>query len=88
MDTLLRMNAEEIDISLVEFIKSSFKGKKIALHIYEDTLNDTDFLLANLSNKKRLLESIENVKNNINLKQIEFSDIQSLLNDNGKWEIY
>ena len=88
MDTLLRMNAEEIDISLVEFIKSSFKGKKIALHIYEDTLNETDFLLANSSNKKRLLESIENVKNNINLKQIEFSDIQSILNDDGKWETY
>ena len=84
MDTLLRMNAEEIDISLVEFIKSSFKGKKIALHIYEDTLNETDFLLANSSNKKRLLESIENVKNNTNLKQIEFSDIQSILNDDGK----
>lgn len=84
MDTLLRMNAEEIDISLVEFIKSSFKGKKIALHIYEDTLDETDFLLANSNNKKRLLESIENVKNNTNLKQIEFSDIQSILNDDGK----
>ena len=84
MDTLLRMQAEEIDISLVEFIKSSFKGKKIALHIYEDTLDETDFLLSNSSNKKRLLESIENVKNNINLKQIEFSDIQSILNDDGK----
>ena len=84
MDTLLRMNAEEIDISLVEFIKSSFKGKKIALHIYEDTLDETDFLLANSNNKKRLLESIENVKNNTNLKQIEFSDIQSIVNDDGK----
>ena len=78
MDTLLRMNAEEIDISLVEFIKSSFKGKKIALHIYEDTLDETDFLLANSNNKKRLLESIENVKNNTNIKQIEFLDIQRL----------
>ena len=84
MDTLLRMNAEEIDISLVEFIKSSFKGKKIALHIYEDTLDETDFLLANSNNKKRLLESIENVKNMTNLKQIEFSDIQSIVNDDGK----
>ena len=84
MDTLLRTNAEEIDIFLVEFIKSSFKGKKIALHIYEDTLDETDFLLANSNNKKRLLESIENVKNNTNLKQIEFSDIQSILNDDGK----
>ena len=78
MDTLLRMNAEEIDISLVEFIKSSFKGKKIALHIYEDTLDETDFLLANSNNKKKLLESIENVKNNTNIKQIEFLDIQRL----------
>ena len=73
MDTLLRMKAEEIDNSIVEFIKSSFRGKKIALHIYEDTLDETDFLLANSINKKRLLESIDNVKNNVNLKELDFA---------------
>ena len=84
MDTLLRMKAEEIDGSLIEFIKSSFRGKKIALHIYEDTVDETDFLLANPTNKKRLLESINNVKENVNLKELDFTDIQSILNDDGK----
>ena len=84
MDTLLRMQAEEINSSLIDFIKSSFKGKKIALHIYEDTMDETEFLLSNKSNKKRLFDSIESVKNNINLKEIDFADIESILNDEGK----
>ena len=84
MDTLLRMQAEEINSSLIDFIKTSFKGKKIALHIYEDNIDDTDFLLSNNSNKKRLFQSMANVKNNINLKEIDFADIQSILNDEGK----
>ena len=84
MDTLLRMQAEEINSSLIDFIKSSFKGKKIALHIYEDTMDETEFLLSNKSNKKRLFDSIASVKNNINLKEIDFADIESILNDEGK----
>ena len=84
MDTLLRMQAEEINSSLIDFIKSSFKGKKIALHIYEDTMDETEFLLSNKSNKKRLFDSIESVKNNINLKEIDFADIESIFNDEGK----
>lgn len=78
------MQAEEINSSLIDFIKSSFKGKKIALHIYEDTMDETEFLLSNKSNKKRLFDSIESVKNNINLKEIDFADIESILNDEGK----
>jgi len=84
MDTLLRMQAEEINSSLIDFIKSSFKGKRIALHIYEETMDETEFLLSNTSNKNRLFDSIENVKNNINLKEIDFADIESILNDEGK----
>ena len=84
MDTLLRMQAEEINSTLIDFIKSSFKGKKIALHIYEDTQDDTEFLLSNTSNKKRLFDSIHYVKENINLKEIDFADIESILNDDGK----
>ena len=84
MDTLLRMQAEEINVSLIDFIKSSFKGKKIALHIYEDTMDETEFLLSNNSNKKRLFESMESAKKDFNLREINFADIQSILNDEGK----
>jgi antitoxin YefM len=84
MDTLVRMNAEEINMSFIDFIKTSFKGKKIALHIYEDDIDETEFLLKSNANEKRLYQSIENVKNNINLKEIDFSDLQQILNDDGK----
>ena len=47
-------------------------------------MDETDFLLSNTNNKNRLLESIENVKNNINLKEIDFSEIDGILNDEGK----
>ncbi len=84
MDTLVRMNAEEINMSFIDFIKTSFKGKKIALHIYEENIDETEFLLKSNVNEKRLYQSIENVKNNINLKEIDFSDLQQILNDDGK----
>jgi predicted metal-dependent enzyme (double-stranded beta helix superfamily) len=84
MDTLVRMNAEEINMSFIDFIKTSFKGKKIALHIYEEDIDETEFLLKSHVNEKRLYQSIDNVKNNINLKEINFSDLQQILNDDGK----
>jgi predicted metal-dependent enzyme (double-stranded beta helix superfamily) len=84
MYTLVRMNAEEINMSFIDFIKTSFKGKKIALHIYEEDIDETEFLLKSHVNEKRLYQSIDNVKNNINLKEINFSDLQQILNDDGK----
>jgi antitoxin YefM len=84
MDTLLRMEAEEINESFIQFIRQSFKGKRIALHIYEETQDETDYLLSNPENKRRLLQSAEDVKNNISLKEISLSDMQNILNDDGE----
>ncbi len=85
METLVRLNADELNTSLVDFIKSSFKGKKIAVHIYEDEeMDETEYLLSDPIAKKRLLEAVENVKNNRNLKEYTIDDINSYLNDAGK----
>ena len=84
MDTLVRTSADEINNSLIAFIKSTFKGKKIAVHIYEDEEDDTAFLLSNKDTKKRLLQSVENVKQSINLKEYSITDIENILNDDGK----
>lgn len=83
MDTLVRIKADELNNSLVDFIKSSFKGKKIAVHIYEDETDETGFLLSDPFAKKRLLESVENVKANRNLKEYTMEDIISYLNEPG-----
>jgi antitoxin YefM len=84
MDTLVRMNAEEINISFIDFVKTSFKGKKIALHIYEEDIDETEYLLKSDANKKRLFESIENVKSNIKLHEIDHNEMLHILNDDGK----
>jgi hypothetical protein len=58
MDTLVRLNADELNQSLIDFIKTSFKGKRIAVHIYEDEKDETDFLLSDPLHKEKLLQTI------------------------------
>lgn len=84
MDTLVKTTAAEINNSLIDFIKKSFEGKKIAVHIYEVEEDETEYLLSNPITKKRLLESIENVNTNKNLKEYSIADIESILNDAGE----
>lgn len=84
MDALVRMNADEINNSIIDFIRLSFKGKKIALHIYEDTDDETEYLLSDPVAKKRLLESAKSVTKNISLKEYSVSEIENILNDAGK----
>ena len=82
MDTLLRGNADEIDNSLITFIKSTFKGKKVAVHIYEDdTMDETEYILSDPIAKERLLSSIKNVKNHHYLREYTLDEIESIVND-------
>ena len=62
MDTLVRAQADELNSSLIDFIKSTFKGKKIAVHIYEDEMDETEYLLSDPQHRKELLESVAKVK--------------------------
>jgi hypothetical protein len=79
------MNVDELNISFLDFIKQSFKGKKITVHVYEDEeMDETDYLLSDPVTKKRLLEAIENVKQNRDIKEYTIEDINSYLNDDGK----
>ncbi len=78
MDTLVRLNAEELNSTLIDFIKTSFKGKKIALHIYEDEIDETEYLLSDPQHKKELLEAIKNVKEGENLKEYTIEELKEL----------
>lgn len=78
MDTILKGNADEINQSLVDFIKKSFKGKKIAVHIYEDDQDETDFLLSDPETKKRLLKSIKQVSAGKGLKEFSLEEIKKM----------
>ena len=84
MDTLVKTTADEINTSLINYIKKAFKGKKIAVHIYEDEEGETDYLLSNAVTKRRLLESVENVNKKTSLKEYSITEIESILNDDGE----
>ena len=81
MDTLVRLKADEINYSIVDFIKSSFKGKRIALHIYEDQVDETDYLLSDPTHKAKLLKTIQEVEEGRNMKTYTMEDLQSILNE-------
>lgn len=79
MDTLLRGNADEINASLVDFIRSTFKGKKVAVHIYEDNeLDETEYLLSDPTGKEKLLKSVEEVNSGKGLKTYELSELKTM----------
>lgn len=83
METLLKGNADEINSSLLEFIRSAFKGKKVAVHIYEDNeMDETEFLLSNPANKKRLLESLEEVKHGEHLQEFTLDELRLMVANN------
>jgi hypothetical protein len=82
MDTLIRLEAEELDNSLVDFIKSTFKGKKIAVHIYADEeMDETEYILSDPIARKRILEAVENVDQNRNLREYTLEEINNYLNE-------
>ncbi len=78
MDTLLRGNADEINASLVDFIRSTFKGKKVAVHIYEDdAMDETEYLLSDPVGRERLLKSVEEVKQGKGLKEYTLDELKT-----------
>lgn len=78
MDTLVRMKADDINSSLVDFIKSNFKGKNIAVHIYEEEVNETDFILKDPVHREKILKTIEEVNQNKNLKTYTLDELKHM----------
>jgi len=82
MDTLIRLEAEELNNSLVDFIKSTFKGKKISVHIYADEdMDETEYILSDPIARKRILEAVENVNQQRNMHEYSLEEINNYLNE-------
>ncbi|HVF96533.1 MAG TPA: hypothetical protein VM871_04400 [Flavisolibacter sp.] len=77
MDTLVRLNADELNPSLIDFIKSSFKGKRIALHIYEDNMDETDYLLSDPVHKKMLLGTVAEINGQNAVKTYSLEELKA-----------
>lgn len=67
METVFRLNASDVDNGFLTVLKTLFKKREIEITITDVTCDETEFLLKNPTNRKHLLEAIEEVKQNKNL---------------------
>jgi len=73
MQISYRLNANELDNSFLESLKAAFQNKEIEIVVYES--DETDFLLQNSANRKRLLTAVENIHNRSNLVELNWDSI-------------
>ncbi len=67
MQVSYQLDTTQLNMNLIESIKTLFGDKKIDIIVRdeEETLrNDTEYLLSNPHNAKRLMKSIENAEKN------------------------
>jgi hypothetical protein len=63
------------DVQLLQYLVERL-GFKVKTLTHSETMDETDFLLSSEPNKKRLLQSVENVKNGKHLTFIDLEDIK------------
>jgi antitoxin YefM len=68
MQTTYRLNANELNDQFLEALKSLFKDKEIEIVVNE--VDETTYLIQSETNRKRLMESIENINLGNNLVEI------------------
>ena len=79
MYTLYRLNADELSVDFLESLKTLFRHKTIEIAVCEAEAveqDETAYLLANPANRARLLEAIENVRQQRNLVTVDLADLQ------------
>ena len=65
MQTVYRLNANELDSQFLEALKLLFRDKTVEIVV--TTLDETDYLIKSEANYKRLKEAIDNVNKGTNL---------------------
>jgi uncharacterized protein YutD len=61
METIYRINANELSEELIKSIQAAFNGKEIEIKV-TDQLDETDYLLSTKSNKEHLYKSMEELE--------------------------
>ena len=69
MQTVYRLNVQELDEHFVESLKTLFQNKQVEIVVTE--LDETAYLLSTEANRKRLMEAVEAVNYNENLVELD-----------------
>ncbi len=75
MNTIFQINSDELDSRFIESIKALFKSKRLIISVSED-IDETAYLMQSKNNAKKLIDALEEIKQNKNL--ITVSSIEEL----------
>ena len=65
METIYRLNADELDNKFIDSLKSVFKNKDIEITVSE--IDETEYLLRSTKNKELLSKAVSDVENKIGI---------------------
>jgi len=74
MSTVYRLKASELNTDFLEEIKATFGDQEIEIIISE--LDETEYLLKSEVNRNKLLQAVDNVKNQQNLIEFNLPDLE------------
>ncbi|MBI4647361.1 MAG: hypothetical protein HY738_12440 [Bacteroidia bacterium] len=77
METVFYLKPSDLNINFLQTIKSLFENKDIVISVKDD-MDETEYLLKEPANKKKLLQSVKNIENNKNLIRFTPDEFEKL----------
>lgn len=74
MYTVYHLNVNELDSQFIKALQTLFKDKDVEIVVH--TVDETDYLLQSETNRKRLLQAIQNIDNQQNLVEVPLDMLQ------------
>ena len=74
MQTVYRLNANELDENFLAGLKATFKDQEIEIIVY--SVDETAYLMVSEPNRARLLQAVENVKQRSNLVEVNLNELE------------
>ena len=72
MQLVYHLEESDLNINFLKSLKSLFKNQKLMIVVDNSQQDETEYLLDNPVNSKRLLQSISNIENGENLMPIDW----------------
>lgn len=79
MQLVYHLEESDLNINFLKSLKSLFKNQKLTIVVDNYQQDDTEYLLDNPVNSKRLLQSISNIENGENLTPIDWQQFKKQL---------
>jgi antitoxin YefM len=73
MQTVYRLNANDLNENFLEGLKATFKDQEIEIIVYD--VDETAYLMASKSNRTRLLQAVENINQRSNLVELDKDEL-------------